>query len=66
MRSNYIPPAWASTIELAVQASHRLSSDLDGRHANTQQRTRSGDRYRKREKMRETALIESIATHGVK
>ena len=66
MRPNYIPPAWASTIDRAVQAAHRLGSDLDGSHANIQQRTRAGERYRKREKMREAALVESIATHGVK
>ena len=66
MRSNYIPPAWASTIDLAVQAAHRLSSDLDGRHANIQQRTRAGERYHKRKRMREAALVESIATHGIK
>jgi len=78
MSSNYIPPAWPSTIERGVQASYRLSSDLDGRNANVEQRTRAGERYHKRKRtrageryhkrkrMREAALVESIATHGIK
>ena len=66
MSSNYLPPAWPSTIERGVQASYRLSSDLDGRNANVEQRTRAGERYHKRKRMREAALVESIATHGIK
>ena len=66
MSSNYIPPAWPSTIERGVQASYRLSSDLDGRNANVERRTRASERYHKRKRMREAALVEAIATHGIK
>jgi hypothetical protein len=66
MTRNYIPPAWASTIGTAIEAATRLNSDLDGRDANTQQRTRAGERYHKRVKLRQAALIDSIATHGMR
>ena len=66
MTTNYISPAWPSTIERGIQASHRVDSDLDRRHAAHPQRTRASDRYHKRVKLREAAMVESIATHGIK
>lgn len=60
----YIPPAWASTIEQAVDAAIKPSADLDGRgHLN---KSAAGRRYRRREELREAALQESIAVHGVR
>lgn len=60
----YIPPAWPSTIEQAIEAAIKTSADLDGR--NHLYKSAAGKRYRRREELREAALQESIAVHGVR
>ena len=66
MTKPHLAPAWSSTIEAAMQAALDTRNDLDGRAAGKRLDSAAKRRYLRRADAREAALVDSIATHGIK